>query len=127
MEDAKRKELPRASANSTGQVTTTTTVTDGDSTNQTTTFCSCGINTHTNPETTVFATPDEEIRMTTSTIEGRTTTICRTTKRRRRGEKTASSSSEEGTTYRKVNESSDENRPRATRISGKGGPEYKKK
>ena len=83
MEGAKRKELPRASANSTGQVTTTTTVTDGDSTNQTTTFCSCGIISHTKTETTVFATPDEEIIMTTSTetIEGRATTICRTTKR----------------------------------------------
>mgnify|MGYP001808419941 CR=1 FL=1 len=137
MEGAKRKELPRASANSTGQVTTTTTVTDGDSTNQTTTFCSCGIISHTKTETTVFATPDEEITMTTSTetIEGRTK-ICLTTKRRRRGEATTSSSSgsqrKAPPTGRsepepEVNERSDENRPSATRISRKGGTNYKKK
>ena len=137
MEGAKRKELPRASANSTGQVTTTTTVTDGDSTNQTTTFCSCAIISHTKTETTVFATPDEEITMTTSTetIEGRTKTIC-TTKRRRRGEATTSSSS--GSQRKvpptgrsepepEVNERSDENRPSATMISGKGGTNYKRK
>ena len=128
MGGAKWKELPGASANSKGQVTTTNTVTDRDRTSQTTSFCSGAIISQTTTETTVFATPDEEIIVTTSTetIEDRTT-ICSTTKRRRRGEKTASSSSEEGTTYRKVNESSDENRPRATRTSGKGGSEYKKK
>ena len=138
MEGAKWKELPRASANSTGQVTTTTTVTDGDSTNQTTTFCSCGIISHTKTETTVFATPDEEIAMTisTETIEGRTKAICRTTKRRRRGEATTSSSSgsqrKAPPTGRsepepEVDERSDDNRPSATRISRKGGTNYKRK
>ena len=67
MEDAKRKELPKASANNTGQVTTTNTVTDRDSTSQTTSFCSGAIIYQTKTETTVFATPDEEIIMTTST------------------------------------------------------------
>ena len=141
---AKWKELPGASANSTGQVTTTTTVTDGDSTNQTTTFCSCGIISHTKTETTVFATPDEEITITisTETIEGRTKAICRTTKRPRREEATTPSSSgskrkspptEEELFGRseaepEVDERSDENRPSATRISRKGvGNNYKKK
>ena len=84
MGGAKWKELPGASANSTGQVTTTNTVTDRDSTSQTTSFCSCAIISHTTTETTVFATPDEEIIMTTSTetIEGRAK-ICFTTKQRR--------------------------------------------
>ena len=138
MEDAKRKELPKASANNTGQVTTTTTVTDGDSTNQTMTFCSCGIISQTKTETTVFATPDEEITITisTETIEGRTKAICRTTKRPRRGEATTSSSSgsqrESPPTGRsepepEVDERSDENRPSATRNSRKGGTNYKRK
>ena len=143
MEGAKRKELPRASAHSTGQVTTTTTVTDGDSTNQTTTFCSCGIIFHTKTETTVFATPDEESTMTvsTETIEGRTKAICRTTKRPRREEATTPSSSgstrespltEEELIGRsepepEVGERSDEHRPSATRISRKGGTNYKRK
>ena len=138
MEGAKRKELPRASANSTSQVTTTTTLTDGDSTNQTTTFCSCGIIYHTKTETTVFATPDEEITMTipTETSEGGTKAICRTTKRPRRGEATTSSSSgsqrKSPPTGRsepepEVDERSDENRPSATRNSRKGGTNYKRK
>ena len=144
MEGAKRKELPKASANNTGQVTTTTTVTDGDSTNQTTTFCSCGIISQTKTETTVFATPDEEITITisTETIEGRTKAICRTTTRPRREEATTPSSSgskrkspptEEELFGRseaepEVDERSDESRPSATRISRKGvGTNYKKK
>ena len=143
MEGAKRKELPRASAHSTGQVTTTTTVTDGDSTNQTTTFSSCGIIYHTKTETTVFAMPDEEITMTvsTETIEGRTKAICRTTTRPRREEATTPSLSgskrkspptEEELFGRseaepEVDERSDENRPSATRDSRKGGTNYKKK
>ena len=143
MEGAKRKELPRASAHSTGQVTTTTTVTDGDSTNQTTTFSSCGIIYHTKTETTVFAMPDEEITMTvsTETIEGRTKAICRTTTRPRREEATTPSLSgskrkspptEEELFGRsepepEVDERSDENRPSATRNSRKGGTNYKKK
>ena len=143
MEGAKRKELPRASAHSTGQVTTTTTVTDGDSTNQTTTFCSCGIIYHTKTETTVFAMPDEEITMTvsTETIEGRTKARCRTTTRPRRDEATTPSLSgskrksppteeelfERSEPEPEVDERSDENRPSATRNSRKGGTNYKKK
>ena len=135
---AKWKELPGASANSKGQVTTTNTVTDRDRTSQTTSFCSGAIISQTTTETTVFATPDEEITMTisTETIEGRTKTICRTTKRPRRGEATTPSSSGSqrmspptgrSEPEPEVDERSDENRLRATRISGKGGSKYKKK
>ena len=144
MGGAKWKELPGASANSKGQVTTTNTVTDRDSTSQTTSFCSGAIIYQTKTETTVFATPDEEITMTvsTETIEGRTKAICRTTTRPRREEATTPSLSgskrkspptEEELFGRsepepEVDERSDENRPSATRISRKGvGNNYKKK
>ena len=138
MGGAKWKEPPGASANSKGQVTTTNTVTDRDRTSQTTSFCSGAIISQTTTETTVFATPDEEITMTisTETIEGRTKTICRTTKRPRRGEATTPSSSGSqrmspptgrSEPEPEVDERSDENRLRATRTSGKGGSKYKKK
>ena len=125
---AKWKELPGASANSKGQVTTTNTVTDRDRTSQTTSFCSGAIISQTTTETTVFATPDEEITMTisTETIEGRTKTICRTTKRPRRGEATTPSSS--GSQRMSPPTGRSEPEPEVTtRISGKGGSKYKKK